>query len=539
MGYLVVWALTLTACLLTMTLIIAFTARTGRKGLGRAFFIIVFLFILIFLTGAALFFFTFLDKGSSLRWLIPYSILLAVGYILGTIVIGKRGRKIGDAEALAVKWPAAGLALLLLIVIAADYACMKAMAAFHQAEAVKIAGIAQTRFTYRFPQFIPGRENAYSLYLKVAMPAAKYPEWLSETMKPNFNPTASKVTQYLNANQNGLNQLYRAAELEHYSIEPNIILPIATQVEQYSDIRSLTKLMLAQAKLQAVNRDPRACKRSLEAMAQMAKHVSSRPILVNTLVGGLLDSYTYDGLEYSLAQIETWPKDLLSPPAAWAFDRAEYYRRAIQAEIDTVVSLLDSHLSISMPRLTSIRLRPKWLYAPMDFLYRVFLLPADVKLAQDLLQWGESKDLSRLGLIAEDERLDKAFQEKGGLWFKFVFPEFQNFADRAFNAEAEIRLCRLALAATAFKTQHGRWPKTLDELTPQYIDAIPKDPFSTQPIQMKAVEGGLDLFSVGPPEDSNLNNEPIHFYLGPEAYRKYRVEPALAAQQSKKDINKK
>jgi hypothetical protein len=414
---------------------------------------------------------------------------------------------------------------------------MKAIAAYHQAEAVRIANVAQTRFAYRFPQFIPGRKNAYTLYLKAAKPEIDYPEWLSETMKPYFDPTNSQITRYLDANQKRLSQLYRAAELEHYSIEPNIIFPIATQVEQYADIRTLSKIMLAQAKRQAASQDPQACKQSLETMAQMARHVSSRPILINTLIGGLLDSYTYDALEYALAQIETWPEELLSPPEVWAFNRAEYYRRAIQAEIDVVVSLLDSHLSISMPQLTSIRLRPKWLYDPMDFLYRVFLLPADVKLARDLLQWGKTKDLSRPGLIAQNKRLDKSFREKGGLWFKFVFPEFQNFADRVFKTEAEIRLCRLALAVMVFKTNHNRWPKALDELTPQYISSIPKDPFSGKPMHMKTVEGGLDLFSVGPPEDSNLNNKPIHFYLGREAYRKYRVEPALAAQQSKKEKN--
>ncbi len=42
---------------------------------------------------------------------------------------------------------------------------------------------------------------------------------------------------------------------------------------------------------------------------------------------------------------------------------------------------------------------------------------------------------------------------------------------------------------------------------PDYLDQFPVDPFdSINLLKMGAVDGGLDLFSIGPAKDSGLND---------------------------------
>ena len=56
----------------------------------------------------------------------------------------------------------------------------------------------------------------------------------------------------------------------------------------------------------------------------------------------------------------------------------------------------------------------------------------------------------------------------------------------------------LAFAASAYQADHGNYPESIEALAPQYIAAIPADPFSGKPLKLASVEGGLILYSVGP-----------------------------------------
>jgi len=79
----------------------------------------------------------------------------------------------------------------------------------------------------------------------------------------------------------------------------------------------------------------------------------------------------------------------------------------------------------------------------------------------------------------------------------------------------------LALAASDYKASHGEYPARLEELVPVYIKQTPTDPFDGKLLKMKPVEGGICLFSTG----LDSKKGPINFYLGRDAYEKYRVKP--------------
>ena len=64
--------------------------------------------------------------------------------------------------------------------------------------------------------------------------------------------------------------------------------------------------------------------------------------------------------------------------------------------------------------------------------------------------------------------------------------------------ETQRNLMRLAVAARRFSAQRGRLPKSLDELVPDWIPALPVDPFDGKPLRTKRTDSGLVLDSVGP-----------------------------------------
>jgi ABC-type Na+ efflux pump permease subunit len=70
-------------------------------------------------------------------------------------------------------------------------------------------------------------------------------------------------------------------------------------------------------------------------------------------------------------------------------------------------------------------------------------------------------------------------------------------AQRFRDGDAELRCAVAALAAERFRRKHGRWPERLDELMPDYLKAVPADPFLDAPLRLRRLPDGLVIYSVG------------------------------------------
>ncbi|MBW3542227.1 MAG: hypothetical protein KY476_18315, partial [Planctomycetes bacterium] len=59
------------------------------------------------------------------------------------------------------------------------------------------------------------------------------------------------------------------------------------------------------------------------------------------------------------------------------------------------------------------------------------------------------------------------------------------------------RNLKVALALAAHHNEHGRYPKTLAELSPRYVENVPKDFFTNEPLKYQPRQDGYLLYSVG------------------------------------------
>jgi hypothetical protein len=64
------------------------------------------------------------------------------------------------------------------------------------------------------------------------------------------------------------------------------------------------------------------------------------------------------------------------------------------------------------------------------------------------------------------------------------------------RATAYLRTARLALAVERYRLAHGSLPETADELVPDFIDALPLDPYSDSPIRYKRLPNGFVTYSL-------------------------------------------
>jgi hypothetical protein len=60
-----------------------------------------------------------------------------------------------------------------------------------------------------------------------------------------------------------------------------------------------------------------------------------------------------------------------------------------------------------------------------------------------------------------------------------------------------LKLAQAAVGLEAFALKKGEWPKGLDSLIPDFIDAVPQDVFNGEIVRYKKQEKGFSLYSVG------------------------------------------
>jgi hypothetical protein len=65
------------------------------------------------------------------------------------------------------------------------------------------------------------------------------------------------------------------------------------------------------------------------------------------------------------------------------------------------------------------------------------------------------------------------------------------------TAQARGRSAVAAVASERCRLRHGDWPKSLTDLVPELLPAVPLDPFNGQPLRYRRLADGVAIYSVG------------------------------------------
>ncbi|MCL2639853.1 MAG: hypothetical protein FWD53_03315 [Phycisphaerales bacterium] len=118
-------------------------------------------------------------------------------------------------------------------------------------------------------------------------------------------------------------------------------------------------------------------------------------------------------------------------------------------------------------------------------------------------------------------RINDDLRKRQTLWTKITNPStvISNLAisilapsfEGAVAVETQMQmnhdLARMALALRIYRLEHGRFPDTLDALSPQILSAIPRDRFSNSPLKYRRIDDGYLLYSVGKDEIDDNGQE--------------------------------
>jgi hypothetical protein len=77
-----------------------------------------------------------------------------------------------------------------------------------------------------------------------------------------------------------------------------------------------------------------------------------------------------------------------------------------------------------------------------------------------------------------------------------LLPSYSRIVVREASTRSLIDLATTALAIERFRHQRGRLPTTLAELTPEFLEKVPRDPFDGAPIRYRVLAKGYVIYSV-------------------------------------------
>lgn len=79
---------------------------------------------------------------------------------------------------------------------------------------------------------------------------------------------------------------------------------------------------------------------------------------------------------------------------------------------------------------------------------------------------------------------------------RWVTPVWMNIFHRAATYHALQRLGQVVAALRLYRSQHGRYPDTLQELAPKYLPSVLVDPFDGKPLRYRRLPQGFKVWSI-------------------------------------------
>jgi|GEM_PF-860558 len=290
----------------------------------------------------------------------------------------------------------------------------------------------------------------------------------------------------------------------------NITLP------HLSAARLQARVMGAVMLLAIERGDTAAAVEALETMIALGRACGDQPFLIEVLVGWAIDNMTAD-------RVQRW---LASNPSTGELDAIERVWQsrdpaasaAFAIDIETMCQKAFLASFFADPSMT--RLAPIWGIggAFARVAGQPLRTPGNWEGNRNTIEASRARATAAIALEPWQRASPGAvppppdFVDAG--LAQILTPALDSFTRAADSRRAAERVFRVSIALERWRLDHGDYPEALDQLVPQWLTAVPLDPWSGKPLGYRRVDRATDpfgrgfiLYSLGPHGDDDGGRE--------------------------------
>jgi len=326
---------------------------------------------------------------------------------------------------------------------------------------------------------------------------------LPDSHEPLPAEMKASIAEFVDSNWGAVRFFVQAARQEKSRYPIDLTQGQMTMLPHLSKIKSAAQFLELFALSQAVTNDGAMSSKGILTGLALAQSLDSEPVLISQLVRVACVHITVNGLEQVLNRV-LLPPDFLSQlqKVLMSCESREAlgigFTRAWVGERVTGLSSFNMSPEdyLEVPDAATLAEREK-LTSEIKI-----MLAADRRLFEStfakVLAVRNEPFPSRLNqnvvfLRGSTEATNKQFRLSS-----MFLPSLGNISSKEAGCLAVLRLAQTAVALEQFRATHDdHYPKSLRDLTPEFLNAVPTDPFDAQNLRYRKEGDGYTLYSVG------------------------------------------
>ncbi len=276
--------------------------------------------------------------------------------------------------------------------------------------------------------------------------------------------------------------------------------PLETLLPHTQNSRQIARLLKLDAILRAHDGDLDGAVASCRAILNAGRSIGDEPLVISQLVRIAEQTVAFWTLESVLSMGEPSDESLAAIQQLLETEDAEFQLRPAlrgeRAELDLLYGRIVRGELKSFTR-EEIPTAMQWLWGEWMCTYAWGVVLEEMNEAVAIADVPISDLRDRL---EEWNRGVASRYAKGGIegFSRLMLPAVSSFADSYVMSHARLRSAIVAVATERYRRKNGRWPASVDDLTPWPLAKVPDDPCTDQKLIWMAEDETLAIYSTGP-----------------------------------------
>ena len=276
----------------------------------------------------------------------------------------------------------------------------------------------------------------------------------------------------------------------------------ATRLPHLSKVKEAATLLELVAVNQTAKKRLDAAVTTLEAGLSLAHSLDNEPTTLSKLVEIASLKLTLDGLAQSISLQAFSDAQLQSlQTAVKPFETGISFRQAMVCERAFIISAAQmpgAELAQAGIELGGTNGAVNWAdYRKTEKFQQDYAFALDVM--AKLVAMADMPYAELLANLPDAGSQRKTAAAQGFIFSPVVLPDMGGCITNSADAAARVRAAQVALAVERYRLKHAKaLPGALTDLVPEFMAAIPMDPFDEQPLRFKRLPGkGYVIYSIG------------------------------------------